>query len=91
MKCLDAIWVLVPVILWLLSRSLLLPPAQAQLKRAKQKLLFFERAELEASFHLQRTGNEIETLENKRESLISDGNRLKAAQAAATKQMDTVA
>ena len=84
------VWALVPLAVWLLSRALLVRPAEAQLHAAQQELLAAQRAELEGSVTLEQARVAVAVMERRREALVADARRLKAAESTATQQIEAL-
>eukprot|EP00966_Prymnesium_polylepis_P006378 146128-Prymnesium_polylepis.2 len=76
-----------PLLVWLLSRTLLVQPAEVQLHSAQQALLAAEHAELEGLIALRRTRAAASEMERRSEALSADASRLRAAESAALRQI----
>ena len=81
------VWGAAPLGVWMLGRIMLIQPAEAQLRSAQHALLAAERAELEGMVALQRDQAKVESMRRRRDTLIADAARLKAARATAQAQI----
>ena len=81
------VWGAAPLGVWMLGRIMLIQPAEAQLRSAQHALLAAERAELEGMVALQRDQAKVESMRRRRDALIADAARLKAARATAQAQI----
>lgn len=80
-------WLLLPLAAWLLLRSFVLAPAQAQLLLAQRELSRAERDERKGARALERAKWDLEALRRRREALVADSRRLVLAERLAARRI----
>ena len=81
------LWLILPMLTWLLAHSVLVRPAQSELAQSQQVLLAAEREELAAELALERENARRQHDERELRELQQTAERMRIAQANAEAQL----